>query len=67
MTLKEINLKTPEGRLLWAALIVLTTSPELQIAGEYVRGSATHPDVMLEKLEGLADLEEKLAPNGSTP
>lgn len=67
MTIKEIDRKTPEGRLLWAALIVLTTSPELHIAGETVRGSATQPDDMLAKLEDLADLEDKLTPAGSTP
>lgn len=66
MTLNDIDRKSPEGRLLWAALIVLTTSPGLQIAGEEVRGTETTPDEMLANLESLAQLEEKLSPDPKT-
>lgn len=54
MTLKEINVKTPEGKLLFAALAILTTSPELLVNGQKIRGSNTTPDEMIEIVEGNA-------------
>jgi hypothetical protein len=53
--LSAIDTNQKEGRYLLAALAVLTTSPELTIQGESVRGSATHPDDMLDRVYALQE------------
>lgn len=54
MTLNEINRETPEGRLLFTALAILTTTDELVIAGEPVQGTSKTPYEMLDILEESA-------------
>lgn len=55
MKLEEINLKTEEGRLLFAALTILTVAPELQILKKTVNGRKKTPDQMLGLLEKSAN------------
>lgn len=62
MTLREIDRKTPEGRLLWAALLVLTTSPGLTIDGRAVNGCSMTPDDVMHELDEVATFNEKLDP-----
>lgn len=53
MTISDINTATVEGRLLMAALAILTTTPELIVQGEKVKGTDTTPDKMLGHVEQL--------------
>ena len=47
MNIKNINTGTLEGKMLFAALAILTCSPSLQIQKEEVNGQQTTPDEML--------------------
>lgn len=55
MTLNEINTESKEGKLLIAALSILTVSDNLQIMGKEVNGRQLEPDVMLSKIEEVSD------------
>lgn len=62
--IKGIDATTKEGRLLMAALCILTTQPSLLLLGETVKGVMMQPDEMLEKVDKLqrqmfADSEEE--------
>lgn len=50
-SINDINTSTPEGQLLWAAIVVLTQSPAVQISGEEIVGSNTEPDAMVQQLQ----------------
>lgn len=56
MTLNEINRETPEGKLLFAALTILTTTDELVVLGKPVMGTSKTPDLMLDILEDTAKM-----------
>lgn len=55
MTIKDINDKTPEGRLLMMALAALTVSPQIQVDGESLDGRQSTPDAMLNRIKNVAD------------
>ena len=48
--ISEIDTNRAEGRLLLAALAILTTSPSVVLFGKEVKGTAMEPDEMLEKV-----------------
>jgi hypothetical protein len=50
MTLNNIDINSREGRLLMAALCILTTSPELTIDGKKVDGRKLNPNDLLNQL-----------------
>ena len=47
--LNDIDTTTKEGRVLFAALVILTQSPEVQVQDEIINGRETSPDEMLQK------------------
>lgn len=53
--LSDINVSTQEGKLLFAALSILTVSPELRILGTTVKGNATSLDEMIAHIEAVTD------------
>lgn len=53
MTINDINTKTIEGRLLFAALTILTTSESVNIKGRAIQGKKTEPDEMLGYIDDL--------------
>lgn len=53
-TLSQINVQSDEGRLLMAALAILTTQPQLTLFGKPKRGSSMTPDEMIEACNNLA-------------
>lgn len=55
MELKSINQNTKEGRLLMAAIAVLTTSKSINILGQEVDGTMCTPDTVLNSLKNLDD------------
>jgi hypothetical protein len=52
----DIDVSTPEGKLLITALSAMTVSPRLQIAGKTIDGTKTSPDAMLRKLKPIAKM-----------
>ncbi|MEO9145104.1 MAG: hypothetical protein ABI237_06055 [Ginsengibacter sp.] len=54
-TLNDIDLSTIEGKLLFAALVVLTSSKDLTILGTFVNGAQTEPDEMLHHITTVAE------------
>lgn len=54
MTIRDINTATPEGKLLMAALAILTTTKEVKINGTIVNGTDTTPDQMLAHVNALS-------------
>jgi gas vesicle protein len=55
MQLNQIDRNTPEGKLLWAALIILTTSPSIRIHGNEFNGTHLSPENMLNQLEIVSE------------
>jgi len=55
MSIREINTETKEGKLLMAALAILTTNSRLAINGKIINGRQTTPDKMLEHLDKLRE------------
>lgn len=60
--LSAIDTNTPEGRLLMAALAVLTTQPSLELNKKTVAGTQMEPDQMLEQVYLL---QEKMYKNAT--
>jgi hypothetical protein len=56
VTVDNFRTDTPEGKLLWAALVMLTTSPEIQFLGKTINGRQTTPWGMLDHLKAVAEL-----------
>lgn len=54
MLISDINTGTIDGRLLMAALSILTTTEEVTINGQTITGTMTTPDEMLMHVETLA-------------
>lgn len=60
MTLKDINRGTKEGKLLFAALTMLTTTKEVNFMnGTNILGTKTTPDEMIDYVEQLSCEMEK--------
>lgn len=55
MTIRDINMETLEGRLLMAALAILTTSDEITILGKVESGIMRTPDEMLNLVCQIAE------------
>lgn len=53
MEFNQINTNTKEGKLLMAALAMLTSQPALQLNGEAKRGTNMTPFEMLDEVEAL--------------
>lgn len=54
-SISEINTKTPEGKLLSAALCMLTTTKEVNFMGGIITGTQTTPDEMIQKVSQLSE------------
>lgn len=53
MTILEINNETKEGRMLIAALAVITTSPKVTLRGKRINGQKITPMQVLQELDKL--------------
>lgn len=68
MELKSINQNTEDGRLLMAAIAMLTTSKSICIFGEQKDGTMLTPDTVLTCLKTLADrMDEDHGTKGENP
>jgi uncharacterized protein YegP (UPF0339 family) len=63
MNIKEINLRSREGQLLWAAIIIFTQSESLSVNGEHLRGANISPDEALNILSNKANELPGLEPS----
>lgn len=55
MTINEINTDTREGKLLMAALAMLTTTEEVSYLGTVITGTITTPDEMLDFVNAVSE------------
>ena len=51
--INEIDTGTKEGQLLMAALVILTTSPDIKLVDGHRNGQQMEPDVMLREVNKL--------------
>ena len=63
--LNDINMKTPDGEMLFHALAIITSSPQITINGQNLNGCALQPDEALMFIAQQRDKFNKMYNDGT--